>query len=434
MTTTPAPRRTAALARPLRGLAVVALLALIALGLGLVGMQLWAAYHYRAARAALDRYHAVEAGDHLDACLRVWPNDPDVLFLAARAARRAGLYDPAEDFLNRCQERRGHDDELVLERALLTAERGKVDDVLKFCKARVSANDPATPLILEAVARACLRGDTYRLADADWALQTWREREPDNPMALLLRGRLDQERYADADAADAYRRALEIDPELDDARDRLTRLLLETNQPAEALPHLEYLHRRRPDDAAISARLAQGMDLAGRQDEAARLLDEVLAHHPDFGPALAARGKLALQAGQYADAETWLRRAYERTPWDTTLLSALQNCLAQSGQAEKARELEPQVKQAREDMERLDRLMGQDLQKNPNNAAAQCEAGKLLLRIGARDDGVRRLMTATRIDPSYAPAHEALADFYERTGESLKAAKHRRLAGQTAEK
>jgi tetratricopeptide (TPR) repeat protein len=419
--------------RPGRALAIFLLGSAIAFGLGLAGAQVWASYHFRAARTALDRYHPAEAGDHLEACLKVWPNDPDVLFLAARAARRSGLFDVADDFLDRCQEQRGRDDDVVLEKALLTAERGNVDDVFKFCKSRVEADDPATPLILEAVARGCLRADTYRLVEADWALKTWLGREPDNPMALLLRGRLDHEHYADTAAAAAFRRTLEIDPELDEARDRLTLLLLEIVQPKEAQPHLEYLRRRRPADAGLAVRLAQCHDLLGHQDEAARLLDEVLTSHPDYTPALAARGKLALDAGQYAEAEGWLRRAHERTPGDATLLSQLQKCLFQLGQNDKAQALQPQLTQARADLERLDKLVAQDIQKDPNNADAHYEAGTILLRIGAPDKGVRFLENATRINPRHVKAHEALADFYQRNGEALKAVKHQRLAREAAE-
>ena len=115
----------------------------------------------------------------------------------------------------------------------------------------------------------------------------------------------------------------------------------------------------------------------------------MLARQPDFGPALAARGKLALQAGQYAEAEVWLRRAERAHPWDATLLPALQKCLTQSGQTDKARGLDAAVKQARRISERLEHLVTEDIQKNPYNADAQYEAGTILLRMAHREQGVR---------------------------------------------
>jgi tetratricopeptide (TPR) repeat protein len=415
---------------PGRALAVLVLLALIGVGVTLVGIQLWAAYHFRAAAAALARYHYEEAGEHLGACLLVWPNDPDVLFLAARAARRAGLHDQADAFLTRVQELRGRDDDLVLERALLSADRGDLDDVVRFCHAKVEADDPATPLILEAVARGGLR--SYRLAEADWAVQTWLQREPNNSMAHHLAGRIAREKLADIDASAEFRRALAIDPALDSARDELTYLLLEMHQGREALPHLEYLTRRRPNDPVIAVRLAQCRDLLGDQDEAVRLLDGVLARYPNFQPALAERGKLALNAGQREEAEVWLRKAVALAPGDATLLPVLNACLLQQGKDEESRALEARLKQAREDLERIHQLLYTDIQKDPDNAELQYEVGMIFLRKGAVAEALRWLENAVRLNPRHAKANEALADLYERQGLGARAAKHRRLAHDDA--
>jgi tetratricopeptide (TPR) repeat protein len=415
---------------PGRALAVVFLLGLIACGLTLAGTQFWAAYHLRAARAALARYHTAEAGEHLRACMRVWPNDPEVLFLAARAARRSGLFDDADGLLARCQELRGRDDGLVLERALLSAERGDVDDVLKFCRAKVEADDPASLLILEAVARGCLR--SYHLSDAEWATETWLRRAPDDPMAHLLRGRVARERLGLTDAATDFRRALEIDPELDEARDQLTIVLLDTHQGPEALPHLEYLRQRRPDDPGLAVRLAQCRDLLGQQDEAARLLDAVLAKYPDFLPALEARAKLAQNAGQWGEAEVLLRKALTQAPGEANVLRQLDTCLRRTGKTEDAKALEPRLQQAKQDLERIQQLVNHDIQADPRNPDLHYEAGMIFLRAGAPADGLRWLQSAIRLDPRHVKAHEALADFYGRVGDAAKAERHRRLAHEAA--
>jgi tetratricopeptide (TPR) repeat protein len=415
---------------PGRALAVVLLLGLIAAGLALAGTQFWAAHHLRAARAALARYHTAEAGPHLRACLRVWPNDPEALLLAARAARRSGLFDEADGFLTRCQEQRGRDDEVTLERALLTAERGDVDAVLPYCQAKVEADDPASPLILEALARGCLRG--YRLDDAGWAVETWLRRDPADPMAHLLNGRVKREWLALTEAAAAFRKALEIDPELDEARDQLALVLLDMHEGAEALPHLEYLRRRRPEDPGLAVRLAQCHDLLGQQDEAARLLDEVLTRYPEFLPALEERGKLAVNAGQWGEAESLLRRALALAPGEAGVLRQLDTCLRRMGRDEDARALEPRLQQAKQDLERIHQLVTHEIQQSPHNADLHYEAGMIFVRAGAPADGLRWLEGAVRLNPRHAKAHEALADLYERLGEGAKAARHRRLAREAA--
>src|SRR6266496_478093 len=74
-----------------------------------VGAALWAWPHAwawqqrRLGAAALDLYYAEEARAHLDACLKTWPNDPQALLLASRAARGTGAYDEAEQHLRACE-------------------------------------------------------------------------------------------------------------------------------------------------------------------------------------------------------------------------------------------------------------------------------------------------------------------------------------------
>jgi tetratricopeptide (TPR) repeat protein len=415
---------------PGRSLVALLLLALVGVGLTLAGPQVWAFYHLRAARTSLDRYHNAEAADHLRACMEVWPNDPDVLLLAARVARRAGSFDEAAELLERCQRQRGRDDNVIVERILLTVERGDMDEVMKFCMAKVETNDPVASLVLEALARGYRR--RFRLAEADAAIQTWLEREPNNPMALLLLGRMAQDHSADTEAAAAYRHALEIDPDLDEARDRLSEMLIDTHQVPEARPHLEYLARRHPDDAGLTVRLAQCRDLLGQQDEAARLLDDLLARRPECVPALAQRGKLALRAGQRAEAEQWLRQAVALAPADATLLPHFKRCLEENEHYDEAQALEPRIKQALTDLERIQTLVNKDLPEHHDNADLWYEGAAILLRAGSTSEGRYWLENAVRLNPKHVKAHEALAESYKQSGDALKAAKHQKMARDAA--
>ena len=55
-----------------------------------------------------------------------------------------------------------------------------------------------------------------------------------------------------------------------------------------------------------------------------------------------------------------------------------------------------------------------------------------MLDIHSYEQAVRRLESAVRLDPQHVKAHEALADFYERVGETAKAARHKKLAREAA--
>jgi tetratricopeptide (TPR) repeat protein len=367
-------------------------------------------YHLRAARADLQRYHNPEAIRHLQACLHAWPDDPEALLLAARAARRAGAYADADRLLQKYQQARGLDDPGSFEQLLLSAER-TVDQVIDVCHRRVDQGDPEAPLILEAVARGCWR--QYRLNEARLCLDRWLQLQPENPQALCLDGqfRLDYQ-HAPAAAVASYRRAVQIDPDHEEARLGLAVALLESKDYADALPHLEHLGRVRPENLRVRVGLAECRYSLGQADEARRLVEGVLAEQPEYAPALALRGRLALDGGSPAEAETWLRRAAERDPRDYQARYNLILCLHQNGHEEEAKRLERELKQRDEDVRRFDEIIQRDLARNPRDPALHCTLGRLLLRGGHVEEGLRWLHSALRLDPQYAPAHQALREYH----------------------
>src|SRR5262249_37737011 len=118
----------AVIRRPLLLVACAALLALFGFGAWMGTRQIWAWHEFRAGRTALERYSPLEASEHFEACLQVWPNDPDALVLAARAARRLDAFEKAEELLNRAHGMKRNYDP-ILERLMLRAARGELDQV-----------------------------------------------------------------------------------------------------------------------------------------------------------------------------------------------------------------------------------------------------------------------------------------------------------------
>jgi predicted Zn-dependent protease len=415
---------------PLGLLGVVLLLAVTAFGLLVGGSQLWAAYHLRAARDCLERYHTAEAPAHLQACLLVRPRDPEVLLLAARAARRIGAFDRAEDILNRYESVHGVDDPLILERMLLRAERGEIEPVIRLFKARIEQQHPDAPLMLEALAQAYLRA--YRLGDAEDTLKRWLALQPNNVQALLLQGTLCELRQQRGEAASYYRKAVEMDPLLDDARFRLTGSLVELGRGGEALPHLEYLRKRLPDHPDVELRLARSKELVGQPAEAVQVLDDLLKRQPENAAALGERGRLALEAGQLEQAEALLRKAVEIDPGAYPTRYQFYKCLTRRGKAVEAKEEADRLKTLEDDMRTFIEITTQRLQRAPNDPALQHQLAQILLRGGQVEDAVRWLHSALRIDPNYAPAHQMLAAYYLRIGNQALAAFHRSRARSAA--
>src|SRR5262249_28886867 len=141
---------------------------------------------------------------------------------------------------------------------------------------------------------------------------------------------------ASQNAAKDYGQVIELDPQRNEARRWLGLALLEFGRYQESLDHLEILHKQHPEDPEIRARLAQGRHRLGQDAEAYALLDGVLAEHPDHSLALFTRGQMDLEAERFAQAETWLRQAAHKLPYDYKAQWALGECLRRAGKTEEA--------------------------------------------------------------------------------------------------
>jgi tetratricopeptide (TPR) repeat protein len=412
--------------RPGRTLAILSLVALIALAAGLVVAHLWAGYHYRAAQRAFERYRLPEAREHLEHCLQVWPSKFEIHLLAARTARRLGDLEAAELHLGRCQEIRGVSaPEVELEQILIRAERGGMDTVMPYLRSLVEDEHPDTPLILEAMSRGYMRA--FRYGDAYALVSLWQDRWPDDIEANLFLGYINEQIGSQEQAVASFRRVLELDSDLDEARLRLADLLINRAAAAEAEEHLEYVARRRPEDLYIQTRLAKCLAALGRAEEAEEKLDRVLAELPGYRPAMAAKGELALALNRPAEAESWLRKALAADAADFHTQYSLAWSLRQQGKDQEARGVEDRIRVLQEDGIRIRKIIQEDINKSPNDPALRTEIGNILLRAGSEPEGVQWLHSALRQMPSYVPAHRALLAYFERVGQPERAAPHRRF-------
>jgi Flp pilus assembly protein TadD len=386
------------------------LLSLLAAGLALAGPRLRAWYHLHEARRELQRYHNPQGIRHLHVCLRVWPNDPDVTLLAARAARRARHYAEAQRLLAKHQKERGLDSDGSFEQLLLSVER-HVDQTAETCWRHVEQGHADASLLLEALTRGYLW--QYRLAEARSCLNRWLQDEPENVQALFLEGlfHLDYAHGRGA-ATVSYRRAVELDPEHEEARLGLAVCLLDAHDFAEATEHLEYLRKAQPENLSVCVGLAECRDALGDGAEATRMLDAVLTRQSEFAAALALRGRLAFESGQAEEAEDWLRRAVARDPSNHRARFNLAACLRQNGKTAEADQQQRLLQQMEDDLARFHEIVTKHMLERPNDPALHATLGQLLLRGGQREEGLRWLHSALRLDPQNATAREALVEYH----------------------
>jgi tetratricopeptide (TPR) repeat protein len=379
-----------------------------------ISRHVWAENHCRVAEEALARSLRVkgsaplaEARTHLACCLEVWPNHSRLHFLMAQAARRAGDLDEAARHLRRAEQLGWVAEATDLERALSAVQQGDLERLEPMLADFVQREHPERLLILEALVQGCRR--TYQLPRGLAYLDAWLAAQPDSVRALLWRGELLLLVGRSRDALADYRKALQLDPQEDEARLKVGELLLAGHQSEEALLHFTEVLARHPDQGDALLGLARCQAERGAVEASVKLLDRLLSLQPEHAGALAERGKIALDAGNPLDAEQWLRRAARGAPFEREILYNLSRCLTWNGHAREAEECLARIKRIDEDRKRLDELKTA-IMEAPHDANLRCEMGLILLRNGQDKEGVRWLHSALREQPGHAASRRALED------------------------
>jgi tetratricopeptide (TPR) repeat protein len=274
---------------------VAALLLLAALGLAAWGgRHLWAWYHFRAGRSALEADDLEAARRHLNDCLRAWGGSAEAHLLAARAARRADDLDEAERQLSAHERLRGNEEARAFEWAMLKVQEGRVGDVEGYlARAAERKDSPDGLLALEALAKGHLgnRQADRAAAEAGELLR----RRPDSFPGLLLHGDAVGALGRKEEALHDYEAAVALRPGALPARLRRGFELEALGRVADALAEYEALRRAEPDHPEVLLALARLRHDCGELDEADALLQRLLDLHPDDAGALEERARIALR-------------------------------------------------------------------------------------------------------------------------------------------
>lgn len=404
------------------------LLVLLAIGAGCgaaaaLTVHQWFRYHLRLAQDATDRWHNAEAGDHLMRCRRVNPDQPQVLLLTARVARRTASWDVAAVSLERYLSVHGNDDAVAFEMLLTRAYQGDLNETQTALQYHLRTGGERARLTREAVINGLLI--QYQYVAAQSLLADWLDESPNDPVALLIRGRFLEAQSGYEAALAEYQRVLELDPDLLEARLRLASLYVHRRLGAEALAETAVLRERLPNLVQVRVLHSKALLLQGKQEAAKVEMDECLRLFPDDAEALAEHGTQLLGAGDEAGAARDLGRAVERDPGNISAHSQYAFALARLGEQAKSQQEYDLVKRLQADVERTATIVRGPLQQNPRDVNLLFELGEICVRAGQPREAVRWFSKVLEINPDHLPSHRSLTVLYRQLDNPVLAGQHR---------
>jgi len=361
------------------------------------------------ARYEFSRFDAQRAELWLNWSIRLTGEDGETVLWLARAYRRQGRLEDTRAALERALRLGAPRERLERENWLALAQSGQIREAEPHLPGLLTRPGNDGPEICEAFALGYMR--SQRHAQAARLLEAWMNDWPHQARPYLLRGRLylvqQQTRKAEAD----FRKALDRDAGCAEAAVELADILRGENRPKEAQPLYErWVHDRRVGTRA-KVGLAGCLKALGRADEARSWLESALAAAPHDWTTLLEMGRIELEAGRYAAAEEFLRRALPLT-WDDEVRYLLAQALQGQGKTDEAKPFFEQVRRTRDAFRELQRLED-ELVKAPGDPQLLTQMGAILLEYADPEEGVLRLLAALDRDPRHREARQLLVRHYE---------------------
>jgi predicted Zn-dependent protease len=233
--------------------------------------------------------------------------------------------------------------------------------------------------------------------------------DPDNPFAFGTLASMAY-RYGNLSiAAQAFARALELDPDRPGVRQNYGKLLRELERYAESERELRLAAAQSEDDARTRVSLAETLVAERKDAEAATLLDAVLAKEPADPEALGVKGRMLAGQGKVKEALPYFEKATATS--DPEPFIELARAYLAAGDIAKARDTAAEA-----------------LRKNAGHPWAMAVLGTALVRDGQRAAGIEYLERAFAIGPRRPVVWQTLAEGFEAAQNPARAAECRRRA------
>lgn len=232
--------------------------------------------------------------------------------------------------------------------------------------------------------------DLGQLSDALFHLKEVARLDPADPKPHRRIGQIYFEMGQNELAEPAYREALRLnlpDPAREDVLFELAEVLLNLSKYREAIEVLDAAPGGGQDSRwkvgmiAIRAACLRGLD---RKDEAAALLDQTIAAHPEGGALYRIRGQIHLDDNNTVEAIRCLERAVELSPSHYQPHYLLSQAYAAAGRKEDAARLAQKVDELRKDYTLLSDL-SREAMSRPFDAEVRLRLAEVCDRLGKPD-------------------------------------------------
>jgi len=368
-------------------------------------------YHISNIQTALRDHNLELAKSHVDS-LQAFPftNKAEVHFLTARLERRRGDYDQMNAFLEQAQAE-GYDAVMIQrERILAAAQAANLE--MAQPKLAELLNDP--------------RGDEREICEAyiigflqfqqhSAALQlvdAWQNDFPEDARPHFLEGVIEKSLFNYKEAEEAYRKALEIDPEYYQAALDIADVLLTLKDTERAIQYLKMAEKDAEFRVDSYTAQAHCLRMLGRDEQAEEILRVVISEYPEHMAAAIELGRILVETNRPKEGIEILEPILERDPRNTDARHMLAMGLRSLGELNKAQEHFDYVEEVKENLADANQI-AQRIGSGKESIDQRLVIAEKFWTYGSEQEAMIWMRSAYQLDPLYLPTLEFMKRYYE---------------------
>ncbi len=340
-------------------------------------------------------------------------NDADstpALMCEARMLRKQGDVSKARELLQRASLLRHSRAELQHEEWLIQAQQGDLasseEPLLKTLQAERDVRE-----ILDALVQGYLRSGQYLKAEA--SVNSWRTMFPGDVRPYVLRGLWFLQLSDWTNATAELREALRRKPNDPDIELLLAEALLGDKHAEEAVELFRRSQQVWPGRESVALGLARALTTNGQPTQAVPLLQPFLERNPNATEVRQRLGEALLNSGRSEDAIRVLQPAAERSGRNVEIRYLLGTALRVVGRLDEAEPHLSFARQARQELQEVQRLHEHILQ-NLKNQSEKLQLASLLLKYDREAEAVIWLRSLLAEQPQHPEGRRLLAETFQR--------------------